>query len=449
MVQSASADRLNRDLDTALAAAEERYRADNPKSAARAQEAARAMPGGNTRTVVHYTPFPLTIASGEGATITDLDGHRYTDFLGEYTAGLYGHSDPRLVSAVTRAVEAGVGLGGPNRYDAELAQLMCARFPSVDLLRFCNSGTEANLFALSAARAFTGRGKIMAFAGGYHGGVFYFGETGSPINAPFPFVMSSYNDIDGSVALIEEHAGDLAAIIVEPMMGSAGAIPADPAFLEALRERASAHGVILIFDEVMTSRLAPGGLQEKTGVTPDMTTFGKYLGGGMTFGAFGGRRDIMSMFDPYAPGAISHPGTFNNNVLSMAAGLVGLRDIYTPDAAEALNAGGDRFREQLRAVIARHDAPMQVTGVGSILGIHFQRAPIRRPEDTWPADQETAAYRDGLRKLLHLELIASGLYMARRGFISLSLPLGQTDFDKFAGAFDEFLTLHRHLLADG
>lgn len=448
MVQSAAADRSNSDLASSLAAAEERYRADNPKSAARAEEAARAMPGGNTRTVTHYTPYPLTIASGKGATVTDIDGHLYTDFLGEYTAGLYGHSDPRLVKAVTGAVEAGVGLGGPNRYDAELAQLMCARFPSVDLLRFCNSGTEANLFALSAARAFTGRSKVMAFAGGYHGGVFYFGQTGSPINAPFPFVLSSYNDIDGTAALIEEHAGDLAAIIVEPMMGSAGAIPADPEFLEALRRRSAAHGVILIFDEVMTSRLGPGGLQEKTGVMPDMTSFGKYLGGGMTFGAFGGRRDIMSMFDPYAPNAVSHPGTFNNNVLSMAAGLVGLRDIFTPDAAEALNGRGDRFRDQLGAVIARHDAPMQVTGMGSILALHFQRAPIRRPEDTWPADQETAARREGLRKLLHLDLIASGLFMARRGFISLSLPLGPPDFDDFAAALDGFLTVRGDLLDD-
>jgi glutamate-1-semialdehyde 2,1-aminomutase len=446
MVQSASADRSNSDLASSLAAAEERYKAESPKSGARAEEAARAMPGGNTRTVVHYTPYPLTIASGKGATITDIDGHLYTDFLGEYTAGLYGHSDPRLVKAVTDAVEAGVGLGGPNRYDAELAQLICSRFPSVDLLRFCNSGTEANLFALSAARAFTGRSKVMAFAGGYHGGVFYFGQAGSPINAPFPFVMSTFNDIEGTAALIEEHADDLAAIIVEPMMGSAGAIPAAPGFLETLRERSAAHGVILIFDEVMTSRLGPGGLQQTIGVTPDMTSFGKYLGGGMTFGAFGGRRDIMNMFDPYAPNAVSHPGTFNNNVLSMAAGLVGLRDIYTPEAAETLNTRGDRFREQLGAVIARHDAPMQVTGMGSILAVHFQRAPIRRPQDTWPADAKTAAYREGLRKLLHLDLIASGIYMARRGFISLSLPLGQPDFDGFAGALDEFLTVRGYLL---
>ena len=446
MVQAASNNRWNSDLGTSLAAAEQRYTIKNPKSAMRAKEAALAMPGGNTRTVVHYTSYPLTIASAEGATITDIDGHRYTDFLGEYTAGLYGHSDPRLVNAVTNAVSAGVGLGGPNRYDVELAQLMCARFPSVDLVRFCNSGTEANMFALSAALAFTGRKKVMAFEGGYHGGVFYFGQTKSPINAPFPFVMADYNDIEGTTALIKEHASDLAAIIVEPMTGSAGAFPADPEFLAALREQASAQGIILIFDEVMTSRLSLGGMQEKLGISADMTTFGKYLGGGMTFGAFGGRRDVMNMFNPYEPNAISQLGTFNNNVLSMAAGVVGLRDIFTPEAAEILNAKGDRFRDQLNTIIAKHDAPMQVTGIGSILGIHFQRAPIRRPQDTWPTDQRDAEFKEGLRKLLHLDLIETGSFMARRGFMSLSMPLDQSDFDHFANAFGEFLTVRGHLL---
>jgi glutamate-1-semialdehyde 2,1-aminomutase len=323
---------------------------------------------------------------------------------------------------------------------------MCERFPSVQLVRFCNSGTEANLFALSAARAFTGRDKVLAFEGAYHGGVFYFGQVKSPINAPFPFVMSSYNDIEGTLSLIDKHASDLAAIILEPMMGSAGAIPAEPRFLEAIRERASAHGAILVFDEVMTSRLSPGGLQGRLEVTPDLSTFGKYLGGGMTFGAFGGRRDVMSMFNPYDPNAVSHPGTFNNNVLSMAAGVVGLRDIFTPEAAEALNSKGDRFRAQLNATIMKHDAPMQVTGMGSILGIHFQREPIRRPQDTWPKDRAIAAFKENLRKLLHLDLLASGNFMARRGFMSLSLPLVQSDLDQFTDAFDDFLSVRGHLL---
>ncbi|MEZ5773688.1 MAG: aminotransferase class III-fold pyridoxal phosphate-dependent enzyme [Hyphomicrobiaceae bacterium] len=358
--------RGNADLTSAVKAAEERFKAENPKSRLRWTEAALSMPGGNTRTVLHYTPYPLAIARGEGAKLTDIDGHTYTDFLGEYTAGLYGHSNPVLKAAIDRAVEDGVVLGGPNRYEGELARLMCQRFPSLELVRFCNSGTEANLYAISAARMFTGRERVMVFEGAYHGGVFYFGQTKPPTNAPFPYVIASYNDIEGTLAAIERHAGELAAIVIEPMMGGGGAIAAETPFLEALRQAATKHGIVLIFDEVMTSRLAPGGLQEKLGVIPDMTSFGKYLGGGMTFGAFGGRRDIMRRFDPYEPDAVSHAGTFNNNVLTMAAGVAGLAEIYTPEVAVQLNRTGDRFRERLNAVIARYGAAMQVLGVGSI-----------------------------------------------------------------------------------
>lgn len=438
--------RTNTDLSTSLAAAEDRFVSRNPKSRAQAKKAAQSMPGGNTRTVLHYSPFPLTIASARGSELTDLDGHHYTDFLGEYTAGLYGHSHPVLEDAVTRALSNGVVLGGPNRFEAAFSALLCARFPSLERIRFCNSGTEANLFAVSTARMVTGRERVLVFQGAYHGGVFYFGQHKPPINAPFPYVVASYNDVAGTAALIDEHAGALAAILVEPMMGSAGAIPADREFLQVLRSKATEHGIILIFDEVMTSRLSPGGLQEKLEIVPDMTSLGKYLGGGMTFGAFGGRQDLMRRFDPYEPDAVPHAGTFNNNVLSMAAGLTGLRDIYTADAAAALNGRGDGLRDRLNAVIAKHDAPMQVTGTGSILGIHFQHGPIRRPEDTWPSDEAAELRLAGLQKLLHLDLLEAGFYMARRGFMSLSLPLKDSHCDGLADALDEFLSVRGRLL---
>src|SRR5581483_9912914 len=168
------------------------------------------------------------------------------------------------------------------------------------------------------------------FEGGYHGGVFYFRDATSPINAPFRFVRAPYNDIAGARALIERHAGDLAAIIIEPMLGGGGCIPADADFLQALRDAATQTGALLIFDEVMTSRLAPGGLQQVHGILPDLTTLGKYLGGGMSFGAFGGRADIMDRFDPRRADAFQHAGTFNNNKLTMSAGLAALTRIYTP-----------------------------------------------------------------------------------------------------------------------
>ena len=438
--------RSNADLSSAVAEAEARFAAANPKSRAQIIAAARSLPGGNTRTILHYTPFPVVLAGGDGCFVEDIDGHRYADYLGEYSAGLFGHSDPRMIAAIKKALDAGVALGGPNRHEAELSALICERFASIERLRFCNSGTEANLFAISAARAFTGRSHVMVFDGAYHGGVFYFGQVKPPINAPFPWVLAPYNDTGRTLALIEEHAHELASVVIEPMTGAGGCIPADPAFLAALRQATARHGIVLQFDEVMTSRLSSGGLQKRFGLAPDLTSLGKYLGGGMTFGAFGGRAEIMERFNPYQPGAIAHAGTFNNNVVSMAAGVTGLRDIYTPKAADALNASGDRLRERLQALIAKHGAAMQVTGIGSMMTLHFGRTPVRRPEDTWASGAE-AERLEQLRMLMHLDLLAAGQYLARRGFITLSLPMTEREHDSFAGAFDEFLTVRRALVS--
>jgi glutamate-1-semialdehyde 2,1-aminomutase len=433
--------RPNTDLAAATAEAEARYVGANPKSAERHRRATASMPGGNTRTVLHYSPFPLTIVSGEGCRLRDLDGHGYTDFLGEYTAGLYGHSNPAIQAAIKKVVDDGMALGGPNPYEAELAAELCKRFPSVERVRFCNSGTEGNLFAFSTARMATRRPAIMVFHGAYHGGVFYFGQHKAEINAPFPWIYADYNDTEGTLALIEQHAKELAAVVIEPMVGGGGGIPATREFLQALRAVCTKHGIVLIFDEVMTSRLSSGGLQKAMGVTPDMTSFGKYLGGGASFGAFGGRAELMARYDPSRADAVSHAGTFNNNVISMAAGLTGLRELYTPEAADRLNGAGDRLRERLNAQAVKHDVPMQVMGVGSIMSVHFHRGPIARPQDLWPADGAAAAAYADLQKLFHLDLLEHGQYMARRGFISLSLPMTETDFARFTGAVEEFLTV--------
>jgi glutamate-1-semialdehyde 2,1-aminomutase len=438
--------KANTDLNSAVADAEARFVSANPNSQARAESAKANMPGGNTRTVLHYAPFPVAFKGGEGCRLTDLDGHTYTDFLGEYTAGLYGHSNPKIMAALRTVIDGGVTLGGPNVYEAELARLMCERFPSVELVRFCNSGTEGNLYAMLTARMFTKRSHIMVFNGGYHGGAFYFGQHKPPTNAPFPWVIARYNDLEHTLAQIEAHAHELAAIVIEPMMGGGGAIAADKAFLQALRDASTRHGIVLIFDEVMSSRLSSGGLQKKLGITPDMTAFGKYLGGGMSFGAFGGRRDIMAHYDPYRKGAAPHAGTFNNNVLSMAAGIVGLRDIYTPEVAETFNAAADDFRDRLNAIMERHGLPMQTLGVGSILAMHFNGGSIKRPEDTWAKDEAGEKRQSDLLKLMHLDMMELGQYFARRGMMALSLPIGKPEFDAFEAALDEFLTVRGPVL---
>ena len=394
----------------------------NPESLRLHEARARVMPGGNTRSVLHVPPFPLTIVRAEGARIWDADGHEYLDFLGEYTAGLYGHSHPVIVAAIEAALADGIVLGGPNRYELELAEAIQARFPSIELLRFCNSGTEANLMAVSLARAVTGRPKIVVFEGGYHGGVLSFAHGGSPVNAPFEFVVGRYNDPEAA-ALV---TGDVAAVLVEPMQGSGGVIPGDRAFLQALRDAATAHGALLIFDEVMTSRLSTGGLQQVLEIRPDLTTLGKYVGGGLAFGAFGGRADLLGRFDPSRPDALPHAGTFNNAVLTMAAGAAGLTRVYTADEVARLNALGDRLRDRLNAI----DAVFQATGYGSMVGLHFTTAPIRRSSDSPPADEP--------RTLLHLHLLERGYSYARRGFVALSLPLGEDDVDGFAEAVESF-----------
>jgi glutamate-1-semialdehyde 2,1-aminomutase len=427
-------------LAAALLAAEQAYVAANPKSFSRNREAAAVMPGGNTRTVLHYDPFPVTFWRAEGATLHDLDGHAYTDLLGEFTAGLYGHSHPVIMQAAAEALSGGIVLGGSNRWEVALAQLVTARFPSCDLVRFCNSGTEANLMALVTARAVSGRDAILVFDGAYHGGVLKYHNGGAPTNAPFPIVLAQYNDIDGTEALIAQHAKNLGAILVEPMMGSAGAIPADREFLAMLRRAASAHGVVLIFDEVMTSRLSAGGLQEKLAIRPDMTTFGKYMGGGFSFGAFGGARRLMERYDPRRPDALGHAGTFNNNVLSMAAGVAGLERVFTPDAARDLNALGDALRDRLNRMLDERQACAQVTGVGSLLNVHFQRGEIRRPADVDPAP--------AARALFHLGMLERGFYLAGRGFMSLSLALSPADCDRFADAFTDFWAVNNHLFRD-
>jgi glutamate-1-semialdehyde 2,1-aminomutase len=430
----------NIDLAAALAEAEEHYRGANPKSLAQHRTACAAMPGGNTRASIFVDPFPLTIARGEGALLWDLDGHQYSDFLSEFTAGIFGHSHPAIRRAITEALDYGLNFGAHNQAEARFAAAVCARFPSIELVRFTNSGTEANLTAVSAARAITGRTKILVFGGGYHGGVFYFRGHGSAINAPFDYLLGRYNDLGAAEELVRPHRADLAAILVEPMQGTTGCIPAERPFLAGLRELADATGAFLIFDEVMTSRLAPGGLQEVHGILPDLTTLGKYVGGGMSFGAFGGGADIMERFDPRRPDAFQHAGTFNNNALTMNAGYVGLTEIYTPERARALNRWGDGLRARLNGIAERHGLAMQFTGLGSMMSVHMTDRPIRSEEDAACGSSE-------LRDLFWFDLLGYGIWFAKRGMFALSIALDEDDADKLAAAVEDFAQTRAGLFA--
>jgi glutamate-1-semialdehyde 2,1-aminomutase len=436
---------VNSDLQSALVEARQAYTDRNPKSLTRHHEACEAMPGGNTRTTLHNAPFPLTVVKGAGCRLWDADGHEYIDVLGEYTAGIYGHSHPVIRKAIDKALDHGWNFAGRNENEGKLARLVADRIPSIELVRFTNSGTEGNVMALAGARVFAQRKgrkqatKVMVFHGGYHGGVLYFVSGGSPVNMPYDYIVAPYNDIDGTRALLARHGEELFAVLLEPMQGSHGCLPGDAAFLKMVREETRARGITMIFDEVMTSRLAPGGLQQKTGVIPDMTTLGKYIGGGMSFGAFGGRRDIMELFDPTKPDSLPHAGTFNNNVLTMAAGVAGYGEVYTPEAAQALNARGDKIRERLNAICQKAGVAFQFSGIGSMMTAHATTRPIRTAADIATSNQDA-------KELFYFDMVAAGIWIARRGFVALNIMIGDSEGDRFVSAVEEFVTARRALI---
>ena len=403
----------------------------NPESRRLHDEARQVLPGGHTRTVLTHRPFPLTFVAGRGATLTDADGHTYIDLLGDYTAGLAGHSERRVLDAVHEAMSRLASVGGIHPHEAELARLMCERF-HLDRVRFTNSGTEANLMAITSARLATGRSKVLVFEGGYHGGVLSFVTGAATSNAPYDVVVSPYNDLPAARVAIERHAVDLAAVLVEPMLGSAGCILASAQFLTGVTDAAGDVGAVSIADEVMTSRHGRAGLAHVLGAQADITTYGKYIGGGFSFGAFGGAADLLDQFDSSRPSSIGHAGTFNNNVATMVAGCVVLRDVFPADVAEAHTSRGDDFRRNVEDVIARHRLAVSVSGYGSMMSLHARQEA--------PTDAAEAAERDGdLQELLFLGLYERGVYTAPRGMINLSLPLTDDELVVALDAFDETL----------
>ena len=316
---------------------------------------------------------------------------------------------------------------------------MRVQFASASASNACASPTPApkpTYWQFRLAGSSPGAKKYLVFNGSYHGAVFGFATSGSPINVPFDYIVAPYNNIEGTRALITD---DLALVILEPMIGSGGCIPASAEFLTMLRRETTRVGALLILDEVMTSRLASGGLQSVVGVKPDLTTLGKYLGGGMSFGAFGGRAEIMDLFDPRRLDALPHAGTFNNNVLTMTAGLTGLTDVYTPEAASALNARGERLRARLNGLCQAADAPMQFTGIGSMLAVHTMRGVVTSPEHAAKSDPK-------LKELFFFDMLAQGIWLARRGMMTLSLPIGNAECEALVTAVEEFLSARKSLL---
>ncbi|KAI4944258.1 hypothetical protein J4E91_008813 [Alternaria rosae] len=461
-------------LDHALEGARREYSTRNPRSLKAHQDAHSHLPGGNTRTVLHVDPFPLTWASATSGTLTSIDGDTYIDLLGEFSAGIFGHSEPRIAEAVQVALSKGWNYGGNSQTEKEFAQKVCERFgpAGIELVRFTNSGTEANTTALGAALAITKRRKILVFSGGYHGSTLVFpmalmkGSTAPCMNLPHEFVHAPYNNIPETKAILEGlPKASLAAILVEPIQGSGGCRAATKEFLHYLRGVADNTGAILVFDEVMSSRLDYSGYSASQGVRGDIVTLGKYIGGGMTFGAFGGRRDIMELFDP-SKNMLFHPGTYNNNVLTMHAGLVGL-DIYNAGEVDRLNKLGEDLKTKVQQILIdeglypdtikrassnlieidslqgdvtvqvdedsktqlEHLPPMFITARGSMLNVRFSGPDAAK----WQA-------------LYYHHMLTKNIHIAVRGYTPLTLCAKEAHIDNYANAVQEFVRMHKSQL---
>ena len=425
----------------------ERYVARTPKSRELQAEAERVLPGGSSRGTAFFAPYPFFAEAGEGHYVYDVDGNRYLDFMLNATSLIMGHGHPTITEALADQARRGTAFSTPTRPQIRLARLLCDRIPSLDTIRFTNSGTEGTLMAIRAARAFTGRPKIAKFEGGYHGAHEYVAvsvqtpadrlDPGGPTAVPeYPgqpasvadgVVVLPYNDLETCTRLLRAHADDVGCLIMEPIMSSFGYVPADREFLAGIRKLTEELEIVLIFDEVQSLRVAPGGAQALFGVTPDLTCFGKIIGGGLPVGAFGGRRDIMGQFDPtHGPARIAHAGTFNANPMTLVAGEVVMRAL-TPATYTRLASLGETVRERLRAVFAELGVPAQITGITSLFGIHFSARPIRNYRDMVAGDQ-------ALRKALFIGLLNEGVLLQTSCAGALGTMTGDVEIDTLVDA---------------
>jgi glutamate-1-semialdehyde 2,1-aminomutase len=397
------------------------YLARTPRSRDLFDRATASMPGGSTRTTVYTAPYPPYIAEGHGITIRDVDGNLYRDFLGNYTALILGHAHPKVVEAVEAQVRRGSAFAAPTATEIELAEEIRSRLPSMERLRFTNSGTEATMFAIRVARAFTGRPLIATFERAYHGthdGVV--SGPGVPDAIRALTLELPWGDADGVERAIRGRERDLAAILIEPVQGAGGIRAADPAFLAFLRDYTTRIGALLIFDEVISFRVGRGGAQGLAAVKPDLTTLGKIIGGGYALAAFGGREDVMALFDQRRAGALTHGGTYNGNPVAAAAGLATLREL-TPAAFTQLATLGERLRSA-------------VTGAGARVAVEGSLFQV------W-ADEAVSAVATGVKEApgLFLGLLLEGFYVAPRGMGAIPLVATETDVDELASAIGRVL----------
>ena len=429
------------------------YRSDRSRSKQLYEQGLRVLPGANSRHSVTMDPYPIYVSSGRGCRIVDVEGEERIDFINNMTSLVHGHAHPAIVEAVKKQLERGTAFAMPTEPELELASLLVERVDYIDKLRFCNSGTEAVMLAIKAARAFTGKHKIAKIEGAYHGTYDYaqvsegpgpeeWGDPTEPDSATEPSVAPSvktdvivmpWNDIQACASIIEKHREELAAVLIDPLPAALGWIAPEPGFLESLREITRGYGILLISDEVISFRVSYNGACQEYGIKPDITALAKIMGGGFPVGAVGGSDEVMEVFDHRKGHKVHHGGTFNANPITMTAGLTAMK-LMTPEAFDRLNEMGDHVRGRLNQLIARREAPAQVTGKGSLFWLHL-------------TDKKMENFRDFVnngpdKSLFHRfsqEMLGHGIVYAGRGLSCLSTVMGQEELDAYVDAVDASL----------
>ncbi len=391
----------------------------------------RVMPGGQTRTIVHFDPYPVVLVGGEGPVVRDVDGHEYVDVLNNYTSLVHGHRHPEIAEAVCRALVSGTAFPAPHLSQLELAEMLCARYPAAEQVRFTNSGSEATLLALRIARLATGRPVVVAFEGGYHGSVPELADGGTDL------VRVRYNDVEA----VESALGpSVAAVIVEPFLGSGGVVPAAPGFLEALRARAAAVGALFILDEVQALRNSFDGMHGSLALSPDLVLVGKIVGGGFPVGGVLGRAELLAYTDSRHPHALSHSGTFNGNVVTTTAGVVSLR-MLDAGAIKRLNERAGVLAEDIESAAARAGVPAVVSRVGSILQVHLAGEYPTAAANAGPVEGRALA-------AVHLALLLEGVYASPRGMLNLSTAMTDEHLGRVTSGYERAFARMRDVVPE-
>ena len=384
-----------------------------PASAENYARACEFMPGGTSRQAAFWAPYPLTIKRGEGAYFRDIDGHQYLDLINNYTAMVHGHAYPPIIEAVRKQIGNGTGWAAANEPQSRLASLIVDRVPSIEQVRFTNSGSEAGALAFTIARIITGRTKLLMARYGYHGSLLEF-EIGS-FGREGPLThLATYNDLADFEAVLDEHGDDIAAVFLEPVLGSGGVIEGGAQFLHGVRAAAHKAGALFVLDEVLTLRFAVGGCQAGINLESDLTMLGKIIGGGFPVGAVGGSADVLRIFDP-ADMKVFHTGTFNANPVTMVAGEISLREL-TAGRIERMDNLRELLQSGLADVAKKHGLPLATNHYGSCLNLYFSEAV---PESSVVRDDEV------LMNKFHLACMNQGLFIAPRGMIALSTVIGE------------------------